>query len=58
MNTTIIFICIFYVVFSALFIYGKTTKDIKSAYEKILFAIFSILLGWIVFPIVLGEDIK
>lgn len=58
MNTTIIFICIFYAIFAALVVYCKSTKTVKITSVKIKYAIFSLLLGWILFPIVVGESLK
>jgi drug/metabolite transporter (DMT)-like permease len=58
MNTTIIFICIFYVVFAGLFMYGNRAIGIKEVSIHILYIVLSFLFGWILLPIELGRKLN
>lgn len=56
--STIIFTCIFYAIFAALFMYGVFIKGADSTPIKITFTILSILFGWILLPIYLGRKLN
>lgn len=55
---TIIFSCTFYFIFSTLFIYGVCTTNETKVSMHIVYAILSLLFGWVILPIYLGKTLK